>query len=282
MKVCDINPHIRYAEQNFVKVKPENVRVMDCRIFSIVSGEAKIEVENQVYNMGNGAFFYCCGGTKYSISSENGANLFSLNFDLTQKNSHILTPYITIKESDAAYDNDFQHDIVKDCSMLNSYLYIDDGSTFQYAVKSIVKEFSSKRIYFAEKSSAILKDLLVDLYRKKPEKSDNSSEAVKEVISYIKKNFGEKLSNKTLADLVGYHEYHLNRLFLRHTGTSMHKYILRLRIDEAKRLLLNTDMPLGTIAEEIGFGSKTHFASYFKQVVGLSPSEYRLKFKNSI
>lgn len=282
MKMNDINPHIRYAELNLFKSKPETVRVMDCRIFSTLSGEADIFIENQHYTLRENSFFYCCSGSSYTIGSECGASIFTLNFDLTQVRSDITMPYLPVKQSEAAFSSITNCDIVDDCSLLNSHIYIQNGSIFQSAVKNIIQEFLSKRIYFREKSSAALKDLLIDIYRKQPEKSDNSSEAVNKAITHIKANFNRKLSNSELAALVGYHEYHLNRLFLRHTGTSMHKYILQIRLDEAKRLILNTDIPLNIIADETGFGSNTHFTSYFKQAFGISPSEYRAKFKNSI
>ena len=85
-----------------------------------------------------------------------------------------------------------------------------------------------------------------------------------------------------LSELTGYHEYHLNRLFLTHTNTSLHKYILNVRINEAKKILMNTDLSLAAIAEKVGFNSNTHFSSYFKQVVGLSPLEFRKRFRNKI
>ena len=124
--------------------------------------------------------------------------------------------------------------------------------------------------------------MLLQLHRQSITSSTGSAEAVAETIAYIKAHFGEMLTNKQLSERTGYHEYYLNRLFLRQTGTSIHKYILNTRISEAKKMLLNTDYPLAKIAEAVGFGSNTHFSSYFRQSVGISPLEYRTQFKNKV
>ena len=95
-------------------------------------------------------------------------------------------------------------------------------------------------------------------------------------------NYASDISNKTLADLAGYHEYHLNRLFLSHTGTNLHNYLLRLRINRASLLIQNTDLPLKEIAEKTGFHSYPHFSAYFRQVSGCSPAQYRRQMQESI
>ena len=79
-----------------------------------------------------------------------------------------------------------------------------------------------------------------------------------------------------------YHEYYLNRIFTKHVGMSMHRYILNLRINEGKRLLLNSNLSISDIASCIGFNSYTHFSSYLKKETGLSPFEYKNNFKNNI
>lgn len=69
---------------------------------------------------------------------------------------------------------------------------------------------------------------------------------------------------------------------MKHVGTSVHKYILNIRINEAKKLLLTTEQSLTYIAENVGFNSNTHFSNYFKQVIGISPLEFRKQFKNKL
>jgi hypothetical protein len=56
-------------------------------------------------------------------------------------------------------------DRVEDCDFLNSYLVIENDYSLNSKVKYITEEFENKQIFFREKSSAMLKEILVDMYR---------------------------------------------------------------------------------------------------------------------
>ena len=55
------------------------------------------------------------------------------------------------------------------------------------------------------------------------------------------------------------------------------EYVSRVRIENAKNLLLNPNLRISEIAYQVGFQSLTHFNRVFKKVAGESPTEYRLK-----
>lgn len=74
----------------------------------------------------------------------------------------------------------------------------------------------------------------------------------------------------------------MNRIFTKHTGSTIHQYILDVRIRHARTILLNSDQPLSVIAEQVGFNSNTYFSTYFRQVTGLSPAQFRKKHKNTL
>ena len=145
-----------------------------------------------------------------------------------------------------------------------------------------MNEFSVSRIYYREKSSALLKDLLVELHRCSISDIPASASTVSQIMDYIKNNYDQPLNNEILSAMSGYHKNHLNRLFQKHAGTSVHKYILNIRINEAKKWLLTTEQPLSYIAEKVGFNNNTHFSNYFKQAIGISPLEFRKQFKNRL
>lgn len=282
MQMSDINPFVRFAQNIFYKAYDNPVYVQDCRMFYILSGTGDIFIKNQHYKLLPNTVFYCSAGNEYNIVSEEGISLIALNFDLTQANSkakECLSPASVLNKP---MTNRTVPTNVKDSAFLHRHIYIPNGEEMYHLINNIQTEFSQQKIFFREKCSGMLKTVLMDLHRIDPAKSKNAAEAVDFLISYIGDNFTESLSNNELAALTGYHEYHLNRLFIRLTGTSMHKYILRLRISEAKRLIANTDMPLNRIAEKSGFASDTYFSAYFKKETNLSPSQYRNKFKNMI
>ena len=68
-----------------------------------------------------------------------------------------------------------------------------------------------------------------------------------------------------------------SRTFSRQYGVSIVDYVNRLKIDRAKLLLSTTDIPLGSIALNVGFSDANYFSRLFKKNVGISPREYRSK-----
>lgn len=282
MNFCDINPFIRFAEYVFHPRFPkEPVFVQDCRILYAISGKADIFIETEHFELVPGSLFYCCSGGVYSMQS-NGVKMIALNFDLTQRNNIHTEFYPRISISDDTQLPFVDQEIIDDCEFASSYLYITNADDCLESLKKILKEFSIQKMYYREKGSALLKGLLVELYRYSISGTLNSSATVSQIMDYIKNNYDKPLTNEMLSDMSGYHEYHLNRLFMKHVGTSVHKYILNIRINEAKKLLLTTEQSLTNIAEKVGFNSNTHFSSYFKQVIGISPLEFRKQFKNKL
>lgn len=78
-----------------------------------------------------------------------------------------------------------------------------------------------------------------------------------------------------LADELGMAYSHFRRAFKGATGTSPGKYLRRLRLEKARRLVDTTSEPMKAIANTCGFSSEFHFSSAFKKQFGLSPGKWR-------
>lgn len=279
MKFCEINPFVRVASRIFHRSQEDRVWVKDCRLFYVLSGRGNLYVENQRYDLEANTLFFCRSGICYGIVSQ-GIELICINFDLDQKNNRHLPSY---PRTDArAVSPRVQWEAVEGDTFLNSWLYLPGAERYLDTLQSLLEEFSTQQICYRERSSGILKTMLLQLHRQSIAASSTAAEAVADTIAFIKTNYALPLTNRLLSQRTGYHEYHLNRLFLRHTGTSIHKYILNTRIREAKHRLLNTEDSLARIAEAVGFNSNTHFSTYFRQSVGITPQEFRSQFKNRV
>ncbi len=282
MTLSEINPCIRFAEQIDYRSAKRSVFVKDCRLFYILSGRGEIFIEDRRHILTEGALLFCRENSVYDIVSEEGLALIVFNFDLTQKNANLTDAMPPVPVEKATIDLKRENEKVRDCDFINSHIYIKNGKNYSDAINDIVTEFKLKKLYFREKAGGILKGILIDIVRGRTLPTDNSISAVSSIINYINTNFKQDIKNEQLAKMVGYHEYHLNRLFLRHTGQSIHQYILTRRLNEAKKLLLGTDLPLTEISERCGFNSSSHFSTYFKRMIGLSPNQYRASFRNNI
>ncbi len=80
---------------------------------------------------------------------------------------------------------------------------------------------------------------------------------------------------ETLARAVDLSPGHFSRSFRAATGETPHRMASALRIEEAMRLLSETELPVTSIALDLGFASSAHFSSRFKALVGMPPSRWR-------
>ena len=94
---------------------------------------------------------------------------------------------------------------------------------------------------------------------------------------YIELHTGEPLTLAVLAKRVGYSEYHLSRKFKEEMGVSITAYIKIARVERARILLTTTTDSISQIAAQLHFCSGSHFSDSFRQIVGITPQQYRQK-----
>jgi AraC family transcriptional regulator len=98
---------------------------------------------------------------------------------------------------------------------------------------------------------------------------------MRRVIEYIDDNLEGDLSLQAMAAEVDISPLYLARAFKSAVGQSPHQYVLGRRIERAKELLRNTDLPVVDVALSSGFSSQSHLSHWFIRQVGVSPAVYR-------
>lgn len=98
-----------------------------------------------------------------------------------------------------------------------------------------------------------------------------------QVISYMQENVGANLSLAQLAKNFSYSPSHFSALFQKETGVSPINYYIQLRIQRACQYIELTNLKLFEIAEKVGFEEPAYFTRIFTKIMGISPSEYRLR-----
>ena len=94
---------------------------------------------------------------------------------------------------------------------------------------------------------------------------------------FIRQNQTEELSLGAVAKAANMSTFYFCKQFKKATGLHFTDYVSRVRVEKAKNLLLNPNLRVSEIAYEIGFQSLTHFNRVFKNIVGQSPTEYRVR-----
>lgn len=98
---------------------------------------------------------------------------------------------------------------------------------------------------------------------------------VRRAMDYINDNLAEHLTLGEIADVAGLNPFYFSRVFRESAGTSPHQYVLRCRIEHAKKLLADKRLPLVEIALCVGFENQSHFTTLFHRLTGVTPRTYR-------
>lgn len=103
-----------------------------------------------------------------------------------------------------------------------------------------------------------------------------SNELFKRAVELILENYRESdFTVEALAKRLDITTVHLRRIFSHNTSISPIKYINDIRFEQAKTLLTSSNLTIGEIALSLGFTDQFHFSKSFKNIMGISPTEYR-------
>lgn len=272
MLIADINPFVRYVGKNFLSSTPMR-QARDQRIFFVASGTSAWRIAEEDHTFARGTIFFIPAGTPYCMKATEKNGLVAVNFDFTQSDPPLNNTFPTVSKAEYEATGPIEHiDFEK-----NSFSapMVVSGNLLEHRIENLVSEFEQRKIFYREKSSAILKDILFEMLRQFTTDSSGENHATDKMIAYIRENYMHPITNRDIASCVQYHEYHANRLMIRHTGTTLHKYLNDFRVEHAKIYLSTTTISVSEIAEKTGFGSVSHFSECFKKITGISPLAYR-------
>lgn len=102
---------------------------------------------------------------------------------------------------------------------------------------------------------------------------------VRQALQYFTTHYAEEITMETLADSLGYNRAYVSRMFKKHTGMTPISFLLKLRVDQARRLLRDRpDLTVEQIALSVGFHDPLYFSKQFRRLHGESPTQYRQAF----
>ncbi|MBD3922484.1 response regulator [Paenibacillus sp. PR3] len=116
----------------------------------------------------------------------------------------------------------------------------------------------------------------------KAAKLDNHTYTPEEIVQsvqlFLKNNYAKELNLEEIAREYNFNSSYLTKIFIKHAGEPPSKYLIRLRISEAKRLLdQEKSWSIKEVGERVGYADPYYFSRMFKQATGMTPSEYRGK-----
>lgn len=105
---------------------------------------------------------------------------------------------------------------------------------------------------------------------------------VQEAIQYIKKNYSQDISLLSTASYCGISDVYLSKIFKYHTGISFTKYLNNYRIQLATYYLSKSNEPIKEISIKCGFFNYNYFLTVFKNITGITPTQYRNKKRENL
>ena len=106
-------------------------------------------------------------------------------------------------------------------------------------------------------------------------KAGPSARLIDRALTMVERNYAKNLNDTTVAEQLGLSTSHFRFLFKQATGQPFHKYLISVRLEKAKRMLLDENTPVSQVAAAVGFSGLAHFSRAFSQRFNVSPSNVR-------
>jgi len=282
MKLADMNPFVRAMCSHANRIKSIYTFSYDHRLIYVHSGSITAIFGKEMYTAKKDTLLIWPSGYRYRLANDNGAEITIANFDYTQKYSHMTRTLSIAHESNFDNEKVLEQISFEDCDCLPGVCILTDMQRFEWLVRDIYAEYSNKDRYWRELASSKLRRLLIEAARASNTANGKTRETVEYVISYMRENYAKQITNRDIADQVNYHEYYVGKLVQKYTGQTLHRLLKQIRVENASRMLIMTDLSTAEIAEQCGFLSPAYFSDAFRQTVGESPSSFRKRHRGLV
>lgn len=133
-----------------------------------------------------------------------------------------------------------------------------------------------KKLYTMEEIVADYEEKFLSLHQQIAGRDEGEySRLIREVMHYIRKHYGQELSLDTLGEEFQMNGVYLGQMFKKEVGITFLRYLTGVRIEEAKRLLIEENRTVAETAEKIGYRTSQYFSRVFLREVGMKPQEYK-------
>ncbi len=239
----------------------------------VEQGEITLDIDGSAHALSTGDLIVVQPGCRHSYSSRTGNNsrVFVVCFECTSHILRMLSGVAFATNNDEAY---CIKRIIEECK-----------ATFRMNDRDQLELLSSPSFGGQQAIILQLEYLFIGLLRR--HLSDKRSDVVflsREkfypdlvdiITGYLRDNVRQRISLKDVCERFNYSRSFICKIFKEQTGESLISYFNRVKIEEAKSLLAETDMTVISISELLGFSEAKYFGVTFKKQEGVSPQAYR-------
>jgi len=253
----------------------------EIEIMYVIDGKCMVETLNEPVSMKKGDFILLDANVPHRLIVDKNTPCRMLNVEFSFFKKEGSFPSI----KDLALEN--KH-LAKFLLHSRSYVVLKDSNEIYYTLKNLVLELDKKE---SEKDLMIqlqLAQLLIQIARlsawDKEKKSEHQQADlyVKKTIEYLHHHYDCDIQVKDVSQAVNLHPGYLHRIFKKQTGSTIIEYLTSLRMEKAKMLLADTEIPVVEISYYIGINSRPYFNLLFKKHTNMTPNEYRKSVEQNI
>ena len=158
--------------------------------------------------------------------------------------------------------------------MINHILISVYQQLEEYGVQEIERQIIDAQSF--QEAMTIFRDCLVRINAEHLQRLQETMEGlINRIINYVHDHYRDDLTLEQVAGLYHIGSSYLSSMFKQYAKCGFKEYIINARIQEAKRLLRQTDQKVYEISKELGYTDNTYFMKLFRREVGVSPSHYR-------
>ena len=248
-----------------------------CELCYVESGDVTLFLDGVEYTLGEGDAMLISAGVRHMYKSAEG-NLSRVYVICFECQSHMLK---FLSGHVIPMNDDERHCIKKIGEECVETFFMNDNDLLEVlphpnfgGQQAVILHLEYLLISFLRRRMAEKKSGLVLLDGEK-----FYEDLVDIILSYLKNNVSERLSLEKICQRFNYSRSFICKVFKEETGESLISYFNNLKIEEARGMLLETEMTVSEISEALGFSEAKYFGDTFKKKVGLSPQNFRLKFK---
>ncbi len=232
----------------------------------IVSGSCKVYSDEACYDMKAGDVHFVQQGCEHRIVASSHENLRYICFAFYPDKTHPTNIAFS-----AARAN-------------RSHFMVQDNGMVKHLSEYLVRELYGRDELSAEMIQCYISQILILVARMLEGKTVDYREvgdkksayyAMYKLLRYLDNEYLQIKSIKSVADALSYSEYYLSHLFREKMGMTIKEYVLKKKIAHAADLLKRSSLTIEEIAEQLNFSSAHAFRRAFKQIVSLTPSEYK-------
>lgn len=243
-------------------------------IMYVIGGHCLVEVgehgpNRSTVTMKKGEFIILDASVPHRLVVETSCRMLNVEFRFTERKG-ILPSMKKLAEGETT--------LARLIACSHSFLLLREPHDVYHVLKSLVIELDShgRREMMVQLLLAELLLRIAAIYRETEAHGEPGRDRyVQLAIEYLNENYDQDLRVPDVARIVNLHPAYLQKIFKQVTGQSVSEYLTVHRMEKAKMLLRQTDVPIMDIADYVGVGSRQYLHHLFKRHTGITPAEYR-------